>query len=485
MNLDRRHLLLILLLTLCLLTPWNSLSAEPQVREVGTQLQLFLDDWLIDSAEGVRFVLHSPRPKEVAIRLDRPYEDEILYDPSVIKDGHRYRMWYRTNLTNSPLYTGYAESLDGIHWVKPDLGLIEFQGSTDNNIVWPVPGGKGGILSFFKDSNPETPEQERYKAIGSGSEEVPGRPGRRRGVFYGIVSADGLRWRNTQDEPIVKAPVEDPAFDSHNIVLWDQARGHYSIYARGWKRHGVRDIRRFTSPDFRTWSEPRYLDFGEAPIEHLYKNAAIPYYRRPDIILMFPKRFLPERTFDPGRWEEKGLSDIVFMFSRDGIRFDRRYMEAFLRPGRNLLNWHDRAIEVGPTLVPTGPGEMSLYYVEHYKTPQVRIRRAVLREDGFVSLRGPYAGGNVLTRPLRFRGRELVLNHATSAAGSLRVEIQDAAGNPLEGYSLEDCPHIYGDEIGRVVSWTGGSDLSSLAGQVVRLKVEIRDGDLYSLRFRP
>ena len=482
MNLDRRHLRLILLLTLPM-TPWRGLSAQPQVREVGTQLQLFLDDWLVESMEQVHHVLHSPQPMEVAIRMDRPYEDTVLYDPSVIKDGHRYRMWYRTALSKSPHYTGYAESLDGIHWVKPDLGLIEYDGSTRNNIVWPVPGGKGAVLSFFKDKNPAAAASERYKAIGIASEKKPSGEGSR-AVFYGMVSGDGLRWRNVQQEPIVRAPLEDPAFDSHNIVLWDQARGHYSIYARGWKRHGVRDIRRFTSRDFRTWSGPRYLDFGDAPIEHLYKNAAIPYYRRPDIILMFPKRFLPERRY-ADHWKQDGLSDIVFMFSRDGIRFDRRYMEAFLRPGRNPLNWHDRAIEVGPTLVPTGPGEMSLYYVEHYKTPQVRIRRAVLREDGIVSLRGPYAGGSVLTRPLRFRGRELVLNHATSAAGSLRVEIQDASGRTLEGYALEDCPDIYGDEIGRVVSWTGGSDLSPLAGQVVRLKVEIRDGDLYSLRFRP
>lgn len=475
MNLDRRHLRLILLLTLPM-TPWRGLSAQPQVREVGTQLQLFLDDWLVESMEQVHHVLHSPQPMEVAIRMDRPYEDTILYDPSVIKDGHRYRMWYRTNLWKPPHYTGYAESLDGIHWVKPELGLIDYRGSRHNNIVWPVPGGKGAILSFFKDTNAAAPAKERYKAIGNGSEEVPPGPGQkggRRNVFYGIVSEDGLRWRNVQEEPIVRAPLEDPAFDSHNIVLWDQARGHYSIYARGWKRHGVRDIRRFTSRDFRTWSGPRYLDFGDAAIEHLYKNAAIPYYRRPDIILMFPKRFLPERTFDPDRWEEKGLSDIVFMFSRDGIRFDRR------------LNWHDRAIEVGPTLVPTGPGEMSFYYVKHYKTPEVRIRRAVLREDGFVSLRCPYAGGSLLTRPLRFAGRELVLNYSTSAAGSLRVEIQDASGNPMEGYALEDCPEIFGDEIERPVSWKDGSDLSSLAGRVVRLKLEIRDGDLYSLRFRP
>ncbi len=101
MNLDRRYLRLILLLTLPM-TPWRGLSAQPQVREVGTQLQLFLDDWLVESMEQVHHVLHSPQPMEVAIRMDRPYEDTLLYDPSVIKDGHRYRMWYRTDLSKPP-----------------------------------------------------------------------------------------------------------------------------------------------------------------------------------------------------------------------------------------------------------------------------------------------------------------------------------------------------------------------------------------------
>ena len=98
----------------------------------------------------------------------------------------------------------------------------------------------------------------------------------------------------------------------------------------------IRDIRRFTSKDFRNWSEPEYIGLGDTPLEHLYKNSAIPYYRRPDILLMFPKRFLPTRKFHPD-WRQPGLSDVVFMFSRDGLNFDRRFMEAFLRPGPNPL----------------------------------------------------------------------------------------------------------------------------------------------------
>ncbi len=298
-----------------------------------------------------------------------------------------------------------------------------------------------------------------------------------------MVSPDGLHWRQAQAEPLIRAPLDDPAFDSHNIAIWDAARRQYVIYARGWARHKVRDIRRYTSPDFRRWSDPQFLDFGSAPVEHLYKNAAIPYYRRPDIILMFPKRFLPERKADPS-WSQQGLSDIVFMFSRDGLHFDRRFMEAFIRPGPDPLNWHERAIEAGPTLVPTASGEMSLYYMEHYRTPDVRIRRAVLRTDGLVSLHARYPGGSFVTRPFRLFGSRLILNYATSAAGSVRVELQDSAGRPLPGYSLADCPEIYGNQVTRMVSWQSGADLSRFTGQTIRLKMELKDGDLYSFQFQ-
>lgn len=457
-----------------------TLAGVAHAQQPGGELRLFLDDAEIESMSNLRQVLHSPVPKETVLELDRPWEDSTMYDPTVIFENGRYRMWYRANFNARPFHTGYAESADGIHWTKPELGLIEFGGSKQNNIVWPVSGGKGHTLSFFRDGNPRAPAEERYKAIGLESEKVTGKT---RAVLYGMVSPDGLRWRQAGSEPILRAPLDDPQFDSHNIALWDSARNQYAIYARGWARHKVRDIRRFTSADFRNWSEGRYVDFGEAPAEELYKNAAIPYFRRPDIILMFPKRFLPNRKFDPG-WKEDGLSDLVLTFSRDGIRFDRRFLEAFLRPGPDPLNWHERAIEAGPTLVPAGPAEMALYYMEHYRSAKVRIRRGVLRTDGLVSLRGGYQGGQFLTKPIRIDGSGLLLNYSTSAAGSVRVEIQDAAGRALPGFALSDCAEIFGDEIERRVAWKSGADLARLAGQSVRLKVEIKDGDLYSYRIQ-
>ena len=454
---------------------------------IGDQLQLFLDDWLIDSMTGLQLKLHSPRRAEVVLPKDKPWEDSTMYDPVVIKDGSRYRLWYRTNFNSPPFYTGYAESDDGVRWTKPSLGLVEFRGSKDNNLVWSSGPDKSApyVLCVFKDNKPGTPAGERYKAIGvrrrAGSEPPAD-------DLYGLASPDGLRWRLLQKEPIVRGPRGDSMFDSHNIAFWDSARRQYVIYARGWPDGwpgGTRGIRRAVSSDFRRWSSLETLDlWRDSDRDHLYKNAATPYYRRPDILLMFPKRFLPARkSLDPD-WKHRGLSDIVFMSSRDGVHWDRRFREAFLRPGRDRLNWHERAIEAGPGLVPTGDGEMSLYFIEHYRTESVGIRRGVLREDGLVSVHAGYEGGELLTRPLVFAGDQLVINCSTSAAGSLRVEIQDGNGKPFAGYELDACDEIYGDELSRTVRWDGDSDLQKLAGEPIRLRIALRDADLFSLRFR-
>jgi hypothetical protein len=106
-----------------------------------------------------------------------------------------------------------------------------------------------------------------------------------------------------------------------------------------------------------------------------------------------------------------------------------------------------------------------------------------LRTDGFVSVNAPYAGGELLTRLFKFSGDKLEVNFATSAAGGLRVELQDESGKPIPGYALADCPEIIGDEIDRVIAWSAGADVGKLAGKPVRLRFSLKDADLYSLRF--
>ena len=284
-----------------------------------------------------------------------------------------------------------------------------------------------------------------------------------------------------------------PIFYSQNTVFWDGLRGHYTAYLRSWlpddgsgktdRGKGYRSIRRSTSKDFLTWTDPKQIDLGDSTPEHLYTNAATPYFRAPHIYLMFPRRFVPERQFHPDL-DTNGASEGVFMTSRDGISWDRRFMAPFIPPGPDPDNWTDRNMTVGRGVVPTGPAEISLYYKEHHRRPSGRFRRGSLRTDGFVSAHATFGGGELVTKPLTFSGSELVLNYGTSVLGGLRVEVQDAEGRPIPGYTLDDSEEIWGDEIERVARWRGGSELGQLAGQTVSLRFAMKEADLYSLRFR-
>src|SRR5262249_4301803 len=132
---------------------------------------------------------------------------------------------------------------------------------------------------------------------------------------------------------------------------------------------------------------------------------------------------------------------------------------------------------------PEAPPELSIYFIEdNWKRP-TRLRRYTLRIDGFVALHATQKSGEFVSRPLVFRGKKLSLNFATSAAGNLRVELQDAAGTPLPGFTLAECDEIFGDTLERTVTWKEKADVSSLAGRPIRLRVVLREADLFSLRF--
>jgi hypothetical protein len=110
--------------------------------------------------------------------------------------------------------------------------------------------------------------------------------------------------------------------------------------------------------------------------------------------------------------------------------------------------------------------------------------RYTLRTDGFISVNAGADGGELRTKPLIFAGDALSINFSTGAAGSLRVEIQDASGQALPGFGLDDCQAVIGDAIERRVTWKNTSDLAAIAGKPVRLRFAMRECDLYSFRFR-
>ncbi len=176
-------------------------------------------------------------------------------------------------------------------------------------------------------------------------------------------------------------------------------------------------------------------------------------------------------------------SDAILMTSRGGNIYDRTFLSGFLRPGIGAQNWVSRTNYPALNVVQTGPTEMSFYVNQDYAQPTSHLRRYSLRLDGFASAQGPYAGGELVTKPLTFTGRELALNFATSAAGSIRVEILDESGTPKAGFSLADAQPQIGNEIERIVTWKNGTDVSSLAGKPVRLRFAIKDADLFSFKF--
>ena len=441
--------------------------------QIGSDRQVFVDRFLISEMRGLSLELHAPVPREVAIAFDRPWEGNTSCLASVMKDGSRFRMWYRVSAGNqdSEAMTAYAESRDGIRWEKPSLGLMAFRGSKDNNLVWPPEGVHGRNMCVFKDPNPGVPEGERYKAIVHSN------------AIYGLVSADGLRWRPVAPEPLI-APIKEEAHsDGPHTVFWDPWQRKYVIYRRGWWGEN-RTIRRSTSADFRKWSAPEFVDivFGASPREQFYTNSCTPYDRAPGVYFMFPKRFVEERTFFP-EWPFPGQSDIGFLSSRDGIHWGRTFREAWIRPGLDPKNWHERSMEFGWGIVPTGPAELSMYMDEHVRTDAAHIRRVTIRPDGFVSVHAGYDGGDLITRPLVFTGRRLSLNYSTSASGSVRVELLNSFGRPVAGFGAAESQEIFGDELERTVTWAGKSDAGALAGQPVRLRFLLRDADLYSFRF--
>ncbi|TXT39284.1 MAG: hypothetical protein FD138_108, partial [Planctomycetota bacterium] len=477
--------------------------------DIGSRRELFVDDALIESLKEARRVLHSPTPREIAIRHDAPWEGAGSGYHSVIRDGDRYRMYYRGSklgVEKGKLKTGpevycYAESRDGVTFTKPELGLHEFQGSKKNNIIWTGVGTHN--FAPFLDTRPGCPPESRYKALGGLAEQ---------GGLFAFHSADGIRWSLMRDQPVVT----EGAFDSQNLAFWDATAGKYRAYFRTftagvttgkvWKPAGYRAIRTATSRDFLAWDNYADLTYKDSPAEHLYTNQVAPYFRAPHLLIGFPTRYV-ERGWSPSmralpeleNREQRAAANLrygtaitegLLMASRDGAHFER-WNEAFLRPGpersgtwlygHQFIAWH--AVETASSL-PGASSELSLYASEgSWHGDGNAIRRYTLRLDGFVSVNAPLRGGELITRPLKFTGQRLTINFASSAAGDIRVEIQNADGKPLPGFELDHCPPVFGDSLERTVTWNDGPDLSKLAGQPIRLRIVLRDADLFSLRF--
>lgn len=459
----------------------STAAAEGEIN-IGARRELFVDQLLIDRLEGARLVLHAPQPREIVLKFDQPWEGLYCGYETVLKDGDLFRFYYRgmpaARHTLDVEVTCVAESRDGINWTRPKLGLFEVQGTKDNNVVLARHRGCHNFAPFI-DTNPVAPADQRYKALGG-----TGEPG-----LIAFASPDGIHWRELQAEPVITKG----AFDSQNNAFWSENEKQYVCYFRVF-RDSVRWIARTSSQDFIHWTEPVDLELDGKPRQHLYTNQIDPYVRAPHLYLGLPTRFLPGRRVvtdeealrigTPKEWNyANDCTDILLASARGGVDFKRTFLEAYIRPGFDLENWTSRANYAARGIVQTGERELSLYVKHHSGYPSNHVRRYTLRPDGFVSVSGPYAGGEMITKPLVFSGNRLSINYSTSAAGGMRVELQTADGKPVEGFSLADCPEMIGDRIEHTVRWKSGADLGALAGQPIRLRFALRDADLYSLQF--
>jgi len=487
---------------------WSSAQAD-DVIEIGSRRELFIDASLIDSLEGVERKLHHPVPRDIAITHDAAWEGAGSGYHTVIKDSNVYRMYYRGSalgVKDGRLKIGkqvycYAESKDGIKFEKPNLGLVEYNGSKENNIIWDGVGTHN--FAPFLDANPDCSPDARFKALGGTAKE---------GGLFAFKSADGIHWSLMREEPVVT----EGAFDSQNLAFWDPTAGIYRAYFRTftkgvttgkvWKPAGYRAVRVATSKDFLSWGNEADLTYEDSPDEHIYTNQIAPYFRAPHILIGLPTRYV-ERGWSPSMRKlpqlnhremrskahvryGTALTEALVMASRDGVHYER-WNEAFLRPGiqrpetwqygQHYVAWH--AVETESSL-PGAPNELSFYSSEGGWTGESNaVRRYTLRLDGFVSVNGNSKGGTMTTKPVQFRGRRLQLNCATSAVGEIRVGLQKADGTVIDGFGLNDCSEVFGDSVERTVAWGDRTDVSSLAGKPVRLIFEVTDGDLYSFRF--
>jgi len=487
--------------------------------------ELFVDHHFIDNMNGTSLKLHHPTPANVAVKYDQSWETDETgsgsFYTTVFQDGDIFRMYYRGHYTNAC----YAESEDGINWYKPDLGIIELEGSKKNNVILKDISNSAAFSPFI-DLNPNVVKSQKYKA--NMERATSSIKSLEKGInFY--CSFDGRQFKKFGKEPAIPLMMPNH-FDAQNVIFWSDVESQYVLYARYKVGVGgklidsdeyfnryineksnnssekltsfkttsypfyIRSTVRATSPDFENWSEFTPMEFSDTdsitPSAQLYTNQTTPYFRANHIYISLPGRIFFEKIKEPKIFRDHDskdfgdCSDGALMTTRAGSnRYDFTFRESLLRPGIGDKNWTTRNNYPACGVIQTGDTEMSIFVQRNYAQASAYLERMTLRLDGFASLNAGYEEGQMITKPLDFSGNKLELNYSTSAAGSIRVEILNESGTPIDGYSLDDCDGLIGDEISGYVSWQGSTDLSKISGKPVRVRFVMNDADIYSLRF--
>jgi len=445
--------------------------------------QLLVDDAGIAEKANVSRVYHpfQKARENPVLRPEQPWEGSCAYVYGTVlpgEDGAGYRMWYHS-WAGGEYHNLYATSRNGLHWHKPDLGLVAFNGTTHNNILF---------RRTKEDHNPQvihTPWEpdpaRRYKLMNWDYGRTP--PANTVSGYYGACSPDGVHWKDAAKNPILP----DPTGDVGNFT-WDPHRARYMGYPKQFTE--IRGFRRrcvgfASTQDFESWPAPALVLAPDecddrwvtkAP-EHtdFYGLCGFAYE---SMYLGFLWIF---RITAPG---DDGPIFVELVSSRDGEHWQRQ--EA---PRPPILPLGPAgAWDSGMLFTTNHPlvedGIIRLYYGGFNAThaddgAKGAIGLATLRKDGFASLDAGDTEGSVTTRPMENTGAPLAVNYAAREGGSLRVEVLDENGAVLEGFSREDCLPLQGDSIGQTVQWRNETSLPKTPRQI-RLRFILQRAALYS-----
>ncbi len=474
-------------------TYFDDLSMRPAAPAYDPKLtgrELFLDDYRIESANDVERVVHegTKRPDPV-VRPDKPWEISAYTYGTVLKLGDAYRLYYTCYNDVAPnYYLCMAQSKDGVTWTKPSLGVYEWKGSKDNNIVQ----AGGGTIAY----NPDAPPERRFAQLFFKGGEVNKTMG-----YYASFSADGIHW--VDFEPGVPRLLDG---DVSNVT-YDPRTKRYIATIK--KRMFTADTSGYdraafvsTSPDFVTWSNPQlgvmgdFADDGGAYAKgglesQIYGMPVLPYE---SAYIGVPWVF-DILNFTSGQFKTAADGPVTpqLAASRDLLRWERPVRTPLIAPSKGGA-WDDGALYTASNVLVTDK-EIVMYYAgfnnghggAEPNNPDRNVHQgmtgmATWRRDGFASLTNmsrPGVGdaGQVITKPIVLSGSELRLNADVRKGGRIVVTVLDANGTPIPGYESKD---IEGDKLDQVVKFSKGEKLAELTGQTVKLKFTIVNADLYS-----
>ena len=481
--------------------------AGPGLRYIGSARQFFFDDGMVETMDHTARRLNpavkvAPNP---VIPRDQPWEGPdmrlgwVIFDHALGKFRLRYSTGvYRTNGRNAKgevIMQGEGDSLaearhtceafsdDGVHWVKPHLGLVEFQGSKANNIL----PASAAYSYFFEDLHDPDPAK-RYKAqVRTGSYQGRGM------TFAYYYSPDAYHWTAYPGNPVIDTGDHEGRWGPTIFLGWDPIRKVYAVHMENnfhmHSTHARRSIGRAESPDMIHWSEPETIivaDSQDFPDTEFY---AMPTAFYEGWYVGFLWIFSTTNT----------THEPQFVFSRDGVNYDRTYRKPIISLG-DFGDFDSVSIYADAPLV--HDGTIYCYYTgTNWRSPEqllelgdkavAGIGLARLPLDGFVSLEGArHEFSVVTTRSFTFSGKTLHLNlrAALQQWGAepceVRVELLDGRQAEIPGHTLAEADAVTTTGTDQVISWQGRSDVSALAGKPIRLKIYFKNAKLYAFQFK-